>query len=102
MSRIAGGLEPTDSSCKNAQEYAQDRNPAAPTVENLEIISLPIGAEARVSEERREYTHASRDRRANAASQPRMTPSLFLRPLLTPASVALVGASSKPGSIGRI
>ncbi len=31
-----------------------------------------------------------------------MTPSLFLRPLLTPASVALVGASSKPGSIGRI
>jgi acetyltransferase len=31
-----------------------------------------------------------------------MTPSLFLRPLLMPASVALVGASSKPGSIGRI
>jgi acetyltransferase len=31
-----------------------------------------------------------------------MTPSPFLRPLLNPASVALVGASSKPGSIGRI
>src|SRR4029453_13986412 len=31
-----------------------------------------------------------------------MTPSLFLRPLLMPASVALVGASSKPGSTGRI
>ena len=31
-----------------------------------------------------------------------MTPSSFPRPLLNPASVALVGASSKPGSIGRI
>src|SRR4029077_1158780 len=31
-----------------------------------------------------------------------MTPSPLLRPLLNPASVALVGASSKPGSIGRI
>src|SRR5262252_2816131 len=31
-----------------------------------------------------------------------MTPSSFLRPLLAPASVALVGASGKPGSIGRI
>ncbi|HVN36527.1 MAG TPA: GNAT family N-acetyltransferase [Casimicrobiaceae bacterium] len=31
-----------------------------------------------------------------------MTPSPFLRPLLNPASVALVGASSRPGSIGRI
>jgi len=31
-----------------------------------------------------------------------MTPSPFLRPLFAPASVALVGASSKPGSIGRI
>ena len=31
-----------------------------------------------------------------------MTPSPFLRPLLVPASVALVGASGKPGSIGRI
>ena len=31
-----------------------------------------------------------------------MSPSFFLRPLLAPASVAVVGASSKPGSIGRI
>src|SRR6185369_14060563 len=31
-----------------------------------------------------------------------MTPSLFLRSLLMPASVALVGASAKPGSLGRI
>jgi acetyltransferase len=31
-----------------------------------------------------------------------MTPSHYLRPLLTPASIALVGASSKPGSMGRI
>jgi acetyltransferase len=31
-----------------------------------------------------------------------MTPAHYLRPLLMPASVALVGASSKPGSMGRI
>ena len=31
-----------------------------------------------------------------------MTPSHYLRTLLTPASVAVVGASSKPGSMGRI
>ena len=31
-----------------------------------------------------------------------MTPSPLLRPLLSPASVALVGASGKPASIGRI
>jgi len=31
-----------------------------------------------------------------------MSPSFFLRPLLAPASVALVGASSKAGSIGRV
>jgi acetyltransferase len=31
-----------------------------------------------------------------------MTPSLFLRSLLMPASVALVGASNKPDSLGRI
>ncbi|MEO8303198.1 MAG: GNAT family N-acetyltransferase [Betaproteobacteria bacterium] len=31
-----------------------------------------------------------------------MTPSHYLRPLLMPASVALVGASGRPGSMGRI
>jgi acetyltransferase len=31
-----------------------------------------------------------------------MTPVHYLRPLLAPSSVALVGASERPGSLGRI
>src|SRR5437867_12265833 len=31
-----------------------------------------------------------------------MTPAHYLRPLLAPKSVALVGASERPGSLGRI
>src|SRR5215471_14844857 len=48
------------------------------------------------------YTSRAREQASVPAPKPRMTPSPFLRALLNPASVALVGASSRPGSIGRI